>query len=77
MKMCSKGVFSTMNNSKVLWNWNIKQFLAAIIGYILVFIIIPQLIKIIVGYEVLSISIGVFDTIFASIIAIIISNHRT
>lgn len=74
MKMCSKGVFFTMNNSKVLWNWNI---LAAIIGYILVFIIIPQLIKIIVGYEVLSISIGVFDTIFASIIAIIISNHRT
>lgn len=66
-----------MNNSKVLWNWNIKQSLAAIIGYILVFIIIPQLIKIIVGYEVLSISTGIFDTIFASIIAIIISNHRT
>ena len=53
-----------------------KENIAAIIGYILVFLIIPWIAKNIVGYEVLSIPTGICSVTIASLIIMVLNYRR-
>ncbi len=53
-----------------------KGNIAAIIGYILVFLVIPWIAKSIVGYEILSIPTGICSVIIASLIIMVLNYRR-
>lgn len=53
-----------------------KENIAAIIGYTLVFLVIPWIAKNIVGYEVLSIPTGICSAAIASLIIIAVNYKK-
>lgn len=53
-----------------------KENIVAIIGYILVFLVIPWIVKNIVGYEMLSIPTGICSVIIASLIIIAVNYKK-